>query len=160
MVNEDKQFILSIIEKFNSSNIAELELDDGSVRLTLRKKTEGKTILSDSAISVTDSAESGTAISNEKKFTRQEKTETTTAPKGEKITSPIVGTFYAAPGADAPPFVKPGSKVKAGQILCILEAMKMMNKLEAEYDCEIIKVHSGNGELVEFGQDIFTVKRF
>ncbi|MDR2021188.1 MAG: acetyl-CoA carboxylase biotin carboxyl carrier protein subunit, partial [Treponema sp.] len=79
--------------------------------------------------------------------------------EGETITSPIVATFYAAPGPDTPPFVRPGSKVKAGDSLCILEAMKMMNHLEAEFDCEILSVLAGTGDLVEYDQALFEVKR-
>jgi acetyl-CoA carboxylase biotin carboxyl carrier protein len=75
------------------------------------------------------------------------------------ITSPIVATFYSAPSPDAPPFVKPGTKVKVGQTLCILEAMKMMNHLEAEFNCEIIETHVASGDLVEYGQNLFTVKK-
>jgi acetyl-CoA carboxylase biotin carboxyl carrier protein len=75
------------------------------------------------------------------------------------ITSPIVATFYSAPGPDAPPFVRPGKKVKSGDTLCILEAMKMMNHLEAEFDCEILAVKAGGGDLVEYGQILFEVKR-
>jgi acetyl-CoA carboxylase biotin carboxyl carrier protein len=70
-----------------------------------------------------------------------------------------VATFYAAPGPDAPAFVRPGSVVKAGDTLWILEAMKMMNHLEAEFDCEILSVKAANGDLVEYGQTLFEVKR-
>jgi acetyl-CoA carboxylase biotin carboxyl carrier protein len=70
-----------------------------------------------------------------------------------------VATFYASPSPDAPAFVKPGTKVKKGQTLCILEAMKMMNHLEAEFDCEIIAVHANTSDLVEYGQELFTVKK-
>jgi acetyl-CoA carboxylase biotin carboxyl carrier protein len=78
---------------------------------------------------------------------------------GEAITSPIVATFYASAGPDAPAFVSVGSKVKAGDTLCILEAMKMMNHLEAEFDCEILSAKALNGDLVEYGQTLFEVKR-
>jgi acetyl-CoA carboxylase biotin carboxyl carrier protein len=71
----------------------------------------------------------------------------------------MVAVFYPSPTPDAPPFVRPGSKVKAGDTLCILEAMKMMNRLEAEFDCEVLSVKAAGGELVEFGQDLFEVKR-
>jgi acetyl-CoA carboxylase biotin carboxyl carrier protein len=67
--------------------------------------------------------------------------------------------FYGSSEPDAPPFVKAGSVVKAGQILCAIEAMKMMNKLEAEFDCEIVSVKASNGEMVEYGQPLFEVKR-
>jgi acetyl-CoA carboxylase biotin carboxyl carrier protein len=70
-----------------------------------------------------------------------------------------VATYYSAASPDTPPFVKAGSKVKAGDTLCILEAMKMMNHLEAEFDCEIIEAHAASGDLVEYGQSLFTVKR-
>jgi acetyl-CoA carboxylase biotin carboxyl carrier protein len=82
-----------------------------------------------------------------------------TAPAGELITSPIVATFYAASGPDAPPFVEKGGRVKAGETLCILEAMKMMNHLEAEFDCEILSIKAASGDLVEYGQALFEVKR-
>jgi acetyl-CoA carboxylase biotin carboxyl carrier protein len=81
------------------------------------------------------------------------------SPGAETITSPIVATYYGSPSPDAPAFVQPGSKVKAGDSLCILEAMKMMNHLEAEFDCEISVVKAANGDLVEYGQVLFEVKR-
>jgi acetyl-CoA carboxylase biotin carboxyl carrier protein len=75
------------------------------------------------------------------------------------ITSPIVATFYASAAPDDPPFVKVGSRVSQGETLCILEAMKMMNRLEAEFDCEIHAVKAASGTLVEYGQALFEVKR-
>jgi acetyl-CoA carboxylase biotin carboxyl carrier protein len=77
----------------------------------------------------------------------------------EVIKSPIVGTFYRAASPDAEPFVKPGSKVKKGQVLCILEAMKVMNQFEAEFDCEIVRILPENGSLVEYGAPLFEAKR-
>ena len=71
----------------------------------------------------------------------------------------MVGTFYRAPAPDAPPFVDVGAKVKKGQTLCILEAMKLMNELEVEFDCEIVKILVENGKMVEFGTPLFEVKK-
>ncbi|MGH9407580.1 MAG: acetyl-CoA carboxylase biotin carboxyl carrier protein [Terriglobia bacterium] len=71
------------------------------------------------------------------------------------IKSPIVGTFYSAAGPDAPPFVKPGDVVERGQILCIIEAMKLMNEIESEEAGEIAKVFVANGQPVEYGQALF-----
>ena len=79
--------------------------------------------------------------------------------KGELIKSPMVGTFYQAPSPDSPPYVRVGDKVKKGDILCILEAMKIMNELEAEFDCEILEVLVEDGQPVEFDTPIFRVKR-
>jgi acetyl-CoA carboxylase biotin carboxyl carrier protein len=75
-----------------------------------------------------------------------------------KIVSPMVGTFYASQSPDKPAFVKVGDKVKKGQTVCIIEAMKLMNEIESEHDGEIIKVMVNNEQMVEFGQPLFLVK--
>ena len=75
------------------------------------------------------------------------------------ITSPIVGTFYSAPAPDAPAFVKVGDQVKNGQTVCILEAMKLMNEIQSEFDCEIEAVLVSNEQKVEYGQPLFRVRK-
>ncbi|MBR3770097.1 MAG: acetyl-CoA carboxylase biotin carboxyl carrier protein [Lachnospiraceae bacterium] len=75
------------------------------------------------------------------------------------ITSPIVGTFYSAPAPDAPAFVKVGDRVKNGQTVCILEAMKLMNEIQSDFDCEIEAVLVSNEQKVEYGQPLFRVKK-
>lgn len=77
----------------------------------------------------------------------------------QSIKSPIVGTFYNAPSPEDAPFVSIGSKVKKGDVLCILEAMKLMNEIEAEDNYEIIDVLVATGDMVEYGQPLFTVKK-
>jgi len=74
------------------------------------------------------------------------------------IKSPIVGTFYRSPSPDSPPYVEKGTAVKKGQPLCVLEAMKMMNTLECEYDGVIEDILASNGDLVEFDQNIFAIR--
>jgi oxaloacetate decarboxylase alpha subunit len=74
------------------------------------------------------------------------------------VVSPMVGTFYAAPAPDAPPYVKVGDQVKKGQTLCIIEAMKLMNKIDSEVDGEIVEIAVENGDSVEYGQTIFLIK--
>ena len=76
-------------------------------------------------------------------------------PEGETVTAPMVGTFYAASGPDSAPFVQAGDRVKKGQTLCILEAMKMMSEIPAPCDCEITAVLKENGALVSFGEPLF-----
>ncbi len=91
--------------------------------------------------------------------------QTTVAPEPEEeeellyITSPIVGTFYSAPAPDASPYVKVGDQVKNGQTVCILEAMKLMNEIQSEFDCEIEAVLVSNEQKVEYGQPLFRVKK-
>jgi acetyl-CoA carboxylase biotin carboxyl carrier protein len=74
------------------------------------------------------------------------------------IKSPIVGTFYNAPSPNAPPFVKPGDVVQVGQVLCIIEAMKLMNDIESEVAGEIVRIYVENGQPVEYGQSLFAIK--
>lgn len=74
------------------------------------------------------------------------------------LKSPIVGTFFAAPAPDAPPFVNVGDVVHVGQVLCIVEAMKLMNEIESEFSGEIVRIHVENGQPVEYGQPLFTIK--
>ena len=77
------------------------------------------------------------------------------APEGETVTAPMVGTFYAASAPEQPPFVKVGDRVRKGQPVCLLEAMKMMSEIPAPCDCEITAVLKENGALVSFGEPLF-----
>ncbi|OHB26838.1 MAG: acetyl-CoA carboxylase, biotin carboxyl carrier protein [Desulfuromonadaceae bacterium GWC2_58_13] len=79
--------------------------------------------------------------------------------KGDSITSPIVGTFYRAPSPESPSYVEVGSVVEKGQILCIVEAMKLMNEIEAEFRCKIIEICKENAKPVEYGDPLFIVER-
>jgi acetyl-CoA carboxylase biotin carboxyl carrier protein len=74
------------------------------------------------------------------------------------VTSPIVGTFYRASAPGAPPFVDVGSVVRKGQVLCIIEAMKLMNEIESEYDGEIVKIYVENGQPVQYGERLFAIR--
>ena len=79
-------------------------------------------------------------------------------PAGTVVKSPIVGTFYHASDPNSPPFVKVGDRVKVGQVLCIIEAMKLMNEIEAEIAGEVLKIHVENGQPVQYGDPLFTVE--
>jgi acetyl-CoA carboxylase biotin carboxyl carrier protein len=165
------EMIITLIDKFSASQVAELDIEEGSLHIILRKESAVRTLYQAALV---PSAGNAAVLPPEpagKPGNPAEGavhlglpvTETGAASgspsAGETITSPIVATFYAAPGPDAPPFVTAGKKVKAGETLCILEAMKMMNHLEAEFDCEILAVKAGSGDLVEYGQVLFEVKR-
>lgn len=75
------------------------------------------------------------------------------------VKSPVVGIFYAAPAENAAPYVSPGDRVKKGQTLCIVEAMKLMNEIGAEADGEILEVCVTNGQMVEYGTELFRLRR-
>jgi len=74
------------------------------------------------------------------------------------VKSPIVGTYYESPSPGSPPFVKPGDRVTQGQVLCIVEAMKLMNEIESDVAGEVVKILVSNGQPVEYGQALFAVR--
>jgi len=78
---------------------------------------------------------------------------------GDTIDSPMVGTYYAAPSPDSAPFIKVGDTVKKGQAIAILEAMKIMNELEAEFDCKILEILVNDGQAVEYDMPLFVVEK-
>lgn len=78
---------------------------------------------------------------------------------GDAILSPMVGTFYSAPSPDSAPFVKVGDRVKKGQVIAVLEAMKIMNELEAEFDCKILSVLVSDSQAVEYDMPLFAVEK-
>ncbi|WP_304224547.1 acetyl-CoA carboxylase biotin carboxyl carrier protein [Gracilinema caldarium] len=168
----DDKTLITLVEKFGSSQLAELELNDGSMHLVLRKESAIRTALDGVSIggAAAEAHQAASDTGHSAAPSQAHKADHAVhlglpvnagspAATGEIITSPIVATFYRAASPDTPPFVEVGSKVKAGQTLCILEAMKMMNHLEAEFDCEILSVKAENGSLVEYGQALFEVKR-
>jgi acetyl-CoA carboxylase biotin carboxyl carrier protein len=75
-----------------------------------------------------------------------------------EVKSPIVGTFYRSPDPSAPSFVSVGDVVKVGQVLCIIEAMKLMNEIEAEVAGEIVEIHAENGQPVQYGEALFSLR--
>lgn len=78
---------------------------------------------------------------------------------GETINSPIVGTFYRAPSPEATPFAEVGQVIEKGQVICLVEAMKLFNEIEAEFKCKIVKICVENAQPVEFGQPLFVVEK-
>jgi len=148
--------IKELIEMLKGTDISELEVERAGVKVRLRKGSD-TTIQSSlprmeyphpHLISVprTD-VPAATAKQAEPASSNQ-----------IKITSPIVGTFYRAPAPDKPPYVQAGDVVKAGQVLCIVEAMKLMNEIESEASGKIVKILVENGQPVEYGQPLFVIE--
>ena len=152
----DFKDIKKLLEAFDKSTATILEYENDEFRIYLDKSVNQ---VASTPTPVQTAIEPAQQAAPAPSITQKENSQNVECEEGEIITSPMVGTFYQAPSPDSPPYVKVGDKVKKGQTLCILEAMKIMNELEAEFDMEILEVLVEDGEPVEFDTPLFRVKR-
>ena len=146
----DLEKIEGLVKIVETSSLTEFSIKDGDTEITMSKLTHPPVIAAGvPAAPLTAAPAQPTAA--------EEKAEA--ADEFELILAPIVGTFYSAAAPDVPAYVKVGDHVKAGQTVCILEAMKLMNEIQADYDCEIEAVLVSNEQKVEYGQPLFRVKK-
>jgi len=147
----DIRKVKKLIEMLESSELEVIEIKEGeeSVRL-VKKQTE--TVVSHVTQNPADPVTEKTVIGHS-----QEALSNIKAADGEVITSPMVGTFYAAPSPGAKPFISVGDEIQEGDIVCIVEAMKMMNEIKSDFSGKVTSVLVENSEPVEFGQALFTV---
>ena len=161
----DHEDLNRLIEKISSSDIQEFSLEGEDFKLEIKRNLFDQNLVANNLVSNTTFdrqiiANQKTINDNVSKVNEPQTPQV--APPGRsdliEITSPMVGTFYraAAPGED--PFVEIGNNVKVGQTICILEAMKLMNEIESEYNAEIVEILVENGTPVEFGQVLMRVK--
>jgi len=155
---ELKELIEFLIEK----DIAEFELERGDVKVRIKRGAEHVVPAAPvTHVAVHTAPASGPEVAS---------TPATPAPSAQSapppaaeaglhtVRSPIVGTFYECPSPGSPPFVKPGDMVEVGQVLCIVEAMKLMNEIEADVAGEILKKLVANGQPIEYGQELFVIR--
>ena len=143
----DIRKIKKLIEMLQESDLKEIEVSQGdeSVRILRDRfvQTNGNKIIQQPEV-----------FSAEPEI--QQKIETSKV-EGNVITSPIVGTFYRKPSPDKDPFIRVGDTVEKGDVLCIIEAMKMMNEIKSDFSGKVVSIDLENGEPVEFGQSIITI---
>ena len=157
----DFKDIKELIRVFDKSELNKLRVKEADFEISMQRGFEGGT----TTVTTTPMAQAqsfvqapavqsavvGVAVSNEEKPTNES--------KGTTINAPMVGTYYSSPSPDSPSFCGIGDIVRKGQTLCILEAMKIMNEVEAEFDCKIIEILVQNGEPVEYDMPIFIVEK-
>ncbi len=136
--------IQKLVQSISDSPLSEFEYEAEGVRLHIKKEKALATVAENVVVAPAVVASPEVKIS--------------TVSPDKVVKSPLVGTFYVAPSADSEPFVKVGDKVKKGQVLAIVEAMKLMNEIESEFDGTIAEVLVENAQSVEYGQPLFTVK--
>jgi acetyl-CoA carboxylase biotin carboxyl carrier protein len=146
-----------LVKMITETDITEFELDNSEEKIVIRRgpKTEYINVASPAAQLYSAAPQAaappvpvGTPAAS-----------AAAAETGETVNSPIVGSFYRAPAPDSAPYVEVGQVVEKGQVLCIVEAMKLMNEIECEYRCKIIKICKENAQAVEFGDPLFVVER-
>lgn len=144
----DLEKIEGLVKIIENSSLTEFTLKEGDLKITMSKLDHPPVVAAGMPVAPAPAAPAEVPAAEVKE-------------EDEKlfITSPIVGTFYSAPAPDAPAFVKVGDQVKNGQTVCILEAMKLMNEIQSDFDCEIEAVLVSNEQKVEYGQPLFRVKK-
>jgi acetyl-CoA carboxylase biotin carboxyl carrier protein len=142
--------LYQLMDRFEKSGLSEL---------TWRKERETVRLRKGSPVGHHSLPGAGAAASSAGSSPALPETGHRSSPGTELITAPLVGTFYRAPAPDAAPFVEKGDRVKKGQTLCVLEAMKLMNEFQAEFDLEVVAVLAENATMVEFGAPLFEVRK-
>jgi len=158
---ELKELIEFLIEK----DIAEFELERGDVKVNIKRATEyrappqaePRVFAGPAALPVADVA-AVPAVAGAGGAGGAGASAAAPEELLHMVKSPIVGTFYEAPSPGAPPFVKPGDVVELGQVLCIVEAMKLLNEIESDVAGEVVKKLASNGQPIEYGQELFAIR--
>jgi acetyl-CoA carboxylase biotin carboxyl carrier protein len=143
----DIRKIKKLIEMLQDSDLKEIEVSQGDESVRISRDNSSQT--SEPIIQKQVVHEASNIVSQEE--IPQEEV------KGNKVTSPIVGTFYRKPSPDKDPFIKVGDVVQEGDILCIIEAMKMMNEIKSDFSGKIVSIDVEDGQPVEYGQHIITI---
>lgn len=146
----DFENLITLIKTVSSSELTQFSMKEGDFKISMGKEivvTAGK----ESAVIPTSPYPTGITES-------QLLEETEEMVEGETVKAPLVGTFYSASAPEEAPFIQVGDVVKKGQTLGIIEAMKLMNEIECEYDGVVEKILAENGQMVEYGQPLFVIK--
>ena len=156
---ELKELIDFLIEK----DIAEFELERGDVKVRIKRGADHASVVPNQFLAVPAPVVAAPVIAEA--MHAGATAPPAAAPKAQaeeaglhEVKSPIVGTFYESPSPGSPPFVKAGDEIAVGQILCIIEAMKLMNEIEADVSGELVKRLVANGQPVEYGQPLFLIR--
>ena len=152
--------IIKLIQTVSESFLTSFTLEEGTMRISLTRGGTPEVTVEGRQMAVPE-ADAGKASRGPMAGTdgedRSREAERDAEEEGQWVASPLVGTFYAAPAEDAEPFVTVGSAVKKGQTLAIVEAMKLMNEIESDYDGTVAEILVENGQPVEYGQPLFRI---
>ena len=160
----DLNYVKKLIKMLDSSDLAEIEIEEEGSKIRL-SKPRPKVTQNIPTVNLPNYFDQGLAASRESQLAQDEqkaeakKEEAALSENVVEVRSPMVGTFYRSPSPDADPYVKIGSDIKAGNTICIIEAMKLMNEIESEVSGKVVKILAENGQAVEFDQVLFLVEK-
>ncbi len=153
----DFKDIKELIRVFDKSELNKLKVKEGEFEISMQRGFEGGVTTVTTSAPVAQVASIAAPVVAPVSNVSSESV--SAAKAGDVINSPMVGTFYSSPSPESPAFVKVGDVVKKGKTLCILEAMKIMNEVEAEFDCKIVEILVTDGSPVEYDMPIFVVEK-
>jgi len=162
-ITMDYKAVEQLIKALSDSTVNELEIETNEIKIKMSKNST-RVVLSEATVDTSNYVEvqnagvAPVAQNNTVESKPVEIKEEVTEENLYIVKSPMVGTFYSAPSENADTFVKVGDKVGKGTVLCIVEAMKLINQIECEVEGSIVEVLTKNGEMVEFGQPLFKIK--
>jgi acetyl-CoA carboxylase biotin carboxyl carrier protein len=160
MLNLDE--VRELTELFSEHGLTDFEFENADIRIRLSRNPAPSAAVQASAAQQTMHAPTAQNTTSLQQQPEQQPAKAETPPPEEElhiITSPIVGTFYRSPAPEADSFVKVGSQVETGTVVCIIEAMKLMNEIESDATGTVTKIYVENGQPVEYGQPLFGVKK-
>ncbi|MCI8511306.1 MAG: acetyl-CoA carboxylase biotin carboxyl carrier protein [Lachnospiraceae bacterium] len=141
--------ILALMKAVSAYALTDLELEQGDTRLVIRRK--GEAVIMEGTPQPVSAVQASPAV-------QEDPAEAVALPSDRIVTCPLVGTFYSSPSPEAADFVRVGDTVKKGQVIGIVEAMKLMNEIECEYDGVVEAVLVKNEDTVEYGQPLFRIR--
>lgn len=150
--------ICELVRLVGSTGVARVEVEHGGSRIEIKGRPQTQVVVSTAAGA--EQPHTANVVDTSMGSTTGVEVDAEQLIDGDQhlVPSPIVGTFYRAPNPDSDPFVKVGDEVRVGQVLCIVEAMKLMNEIESDADGTVIKVHVDNADPVDYGQPLFTIR--
>ena len=149
----DIRKVKKLIELLEESGIAEIEIHEGEESVRISRDGSAPRPQTMANVPPVDASSSlKTQLS-----TNENSSSDDYSNEGEVVTAPMVGIFYSSPSPDQPPFVSKGQNIKTGDVLCIIEAMKIMNQIEADIDGKLVRILVENGDPVEYGQPLFVI---
>lgn len=155
----DYQQILELVKEVSKAGLTNFEYTEGNIRIAMScPQPEERIVVPASNLVLQEAAGAGVNTVETAVPAQQEPEQIAEEKGGNVVKSPLVGTFYAAPSEDAQPFVKVGDTVKKGQTLAIVEAMKLMNEIESEFDGVVTEILVENEDNVEYGQPLFRIQ--